>query len=424
MAYTVGRESSKLKRAARRLRKKGYTGEAGKMFAAAEAARINEPTIMTPAFRSEQRAASDLLSYAQTVAADPTFDYEKDIAPLRQAFFGSMASSNLPQDQKEMIANKYTPEFNSIADRSIKDRASFQSIRNADAAFQAQQMQIANAKQQIKKDREVEEMMPEMATKLDSILSDDSKESTTKYMEVTSFITKNPNFFTSKAGASLAKTAQDAIPQTSLMESRQDTVDPYTRIGIDTAFQANSLSGLESIMEGADLSDTQKEGLRQNLKSKRDAFAVSSRNKLLESTIGKDLTAVKSNAVKLTGDAASTISSVALVQRELENISTTLGIRSEALEKFKEAVAVEIQQSEGSASKTGGMSELSTSRASDSLKDLMNAAVQEISNISTKMLSSGFSPSVGSSRRVTNPSMRRSVKQIADIAKINNTETD
>ena len=75
MAIPVGRESSRLKRAARRLRKKGYSGEAGKMFAAAEAARLNEPTIMTPQFKSEQQTASDLVSYAQTVASDPTFDY-------------------------------------------------------------------------------------------------------------------------------------------------------------------------------------------------------------------------------------------------------------------------------------------------------------------------------------------------------------
>ena len=171
-----------------------------------------------------------------------------------------------------MIAGRYTPEFNSIADRNIKDKSSLQGVRNADAAFQAQQLQIAHAKNQMKKDREAEELTPEMASQLDSILTDKSLSNPQKYMDVTSFITKNPNYFTSKVGTSLGKTAQDAIPQTSLMESRQDAISPYTRIGIDTAFQANSLSGLEAIMKGTDLTDTQKEGLRQNLKSKRDAF--------------------------------------------------------------------------------------------------------------------------------------------------------
>jgi hypothetical protein len=425
MAVSVGRESSRLKRAARRLRKKGYSGEAGKMFAAAEAARLNEPSIMTPAFRSEQRTASDLISYAQTVASDPAFDYEKDIAPLRQAFFGNLAASGLPDDQKQMIAGRYTPEFNAIADRNIKDKSSLQSIRNSDAAFQAQQLQLAHAKNEMKKDREAEEITPQMASQLNSILSDDSLDNPQKYMEVTSFITKNPNYFTSKIGSSLAKTAQDAVPQTSIMESRQDTIDPYTRIGIDTAFQANSLSGLEAIMEGTDLSDTQKEGLRQNLKSKRDAFTVATRNKLLESTVGKDLAAVKTASIKLTGESDATISSVALVQRDLENITNILRINSKALETFKEAVANEMKGAEGSASETGGVSELARSRASDSLKDLMNAAVQEVSAISMQMLSSGFNPSAGSRRRVVNPSMRPSSKIISDIAKISpKTKTD
>jgi hypothetical protein len=67
MAVPVGRESSKIKRAARRLRKKGYSGEAGKMFAAAETARLNEPSIMTPAFRAEQRFAGELANAARVL---------------------------------------------------------------------------------------------------------------------------------------------------------------------------------------------------------------------------------------------------------------------------------------------------------------------------------------------------------------------
>ena len=423
MAIPVGRESSRLKRAARRLRKKGYSGEAGKMFAAAEAARLNEPTIMTPQFKSEQQTASDLVSYAQTVASDPTFDYEKDIAPLRQAFFGNLASSSLPENQKKMISGRFAPELDSISDRALKDRSSLQSIRNSDAAYQAQQLQLANAQQELKKAREAEEMTPEMASQLNSIIADKELNNTDKYMEITSFITKNPDYFTSKEGVTIGKIAQDAIPQVSIMESRTDVVDPYTKIGINTALEANSLSGLEEAMKETDLSDTQKQSLRNSLKEKRDTFTTKTRNELLERTVGKDLAAVKTASVKLTGESDATIASVALVQRDLQNIATILRINSKALEELKSEVATAMQEAEGSASKTGGPSELAAAKATDSLKDVMNAAVQEVNAYAMQILTGGFNPTAGSSRRAPNPSMR-SINMIANIAKINKEQTD
>ena len=196
MAVSLDRDSSRLKRAARRLRKKGYSAEAGKMMMASETARLNEPSTMTPLFRSQQNQAHELVSYAQTIATDPTFDYEKDIKPLRQAFFGGVATSGLPDQQQDMIASRYAPEFDSIEDRAIKDRRSLQDIRSADIAFQGAQLQLAETHKKIQREREAEEMMPEMAERLDNILSGDET-AANKYQGVASFINNNPNFFTS-----------------------------------------------------------------------------------------------------------------------------------------------------------------------------------------------------------------------------------
>ena len=192
---SLDRESSRLKRAARRLRRKGYSAEAGKMMMASETARLNEPSTMTPMYRAQQNQAHDLVSYAQTIATDPTFAYEKYSKPLRQALFGGLATSGLPDNQQDMLTSRYAPEFDSIEDRAVKDRSNLQSIRNSDLAFQNAQLQLAEARKKIQREREAEEMMPEMADRLDNILSSDQP-GAKNYQGVASFKNSNPNFIT------------------------------------------------------------------------------------------------------------------------------------------------------------------------------------------------------------------------------------
>ena len=421
MAVPVGRESSRLKRAARRLRKKGYSGEAGKMFAAAETARLNEPSIMTPAFRSEQKTASDLISYAQTVASDPTFDYEKDIAPLRQAFFGNLSASGLPDDQKEMIAGRYTPEFNSISDRAIKDRASLRSVRNSDAAFQAQQLQLAAAKKDFKNQRETEEMVPEMASSLENILRDDQLNPPQKYVEVTSFINSNPNFFNSKAGINLRKDALNAVPQTSLLEDREDTIDPITRLQIDSALQIVSVSGIEKVIEGGGISESDASTLRALAKDKRDLLAQQG-TRSGSDYISKAVTSIRTEAQKITKDA--TVSQVQLINMQIKQVVDTLGVQIPAVVEFDELLAAEIKGATGTSSSTGSsLQELKTRAASVDLIGKMNLAVLELNKVMLQFSASGAPLTVGSQRGVSNPSSRPSYTAIQGIAKINKNKT-
>lgn len=75
-----------MRRSARRLRKKGYAHQSGQMALAAEQARLNEPTVMRPEHRAFEAQAQDIFTESQRRAAQPDFDYERDIAPLRGEF--------------------------------------------------------------------------------------------------------------------------------------------------------------------------------------------------------------------------------------------------------------------------------------------------------------------------------------------------
>jgi len=401
---SLDRESSRLKRAARRLRKKGYSAEAGKMMMASETARLNEPSTMTPMYRAQQSQAHDLVSYAQTVATDPTFDYEKDIKPLRQAFFGGVATSGLSANQQDMITSRYAPEFDSIEDRAIKDRSNLQSIRNSDLAYQNAQLQLAEAKNKIQREREAEEMMPEMAERLDNILSGDEP-AASKYQGVTSFINKNPNFFTSPAGSKLANNALTSIPQTSQLRSRTDALDPAVRLAVDAALNANSVSGMEKIIQDHRLAPDIGESLLISVKD-RLAKEKGKRQELQDIRLNDAYTIARKDADKITADVNAPVAKVNQVRQQLGDILTAVGASSEAYNKFEEAIAAEIKAAESSASKSGSvLQEMQVQKASNTLKSAMTAAVYEVNKILGMFFASGNPVSAGVAQQI-NPSAK------------------
>ena len=405
MAVSLDRDSSRLKRAARRLRKKGYSAEAGKMMMASETARLNEPSTMTPLFRSQQNQAHELVSYAQTIATDPTFDYEKDIKPLRQAFFGGVATSGLPDQQQDMIASRYAPEFDSIEDRAIKDRRSLQDIRSADIAFQGAQLQLAETHKKIQREREAEEMMPEMAERLDNILSGDET-AANKYQGVASFINNNPNFFTSPAGSKLANNALTSIPQASQLRSRTDALDPSVRLAVDAALNANSVSGMERIIQDHRLAPDVAESLLIIVKD-RAATAKGAQDAIYQKAIYTDFAQVRKDAISISGDTKAPVARVDQVRQQLGQILGNLGVSSSAYDKFKEALTAEMGGVAADTSKTGAdLHELAAQKASNELKSLMTAAVIDVNNLIMKSLKAGTSLTAGGRGRVIDPSAK------------------
>ena len=414
---SLDRESSRLKRAARRLRKKGYSAEAGKMMMAAETARLNEPSTMTPMYRAQQNQARDLVSYAQTIATDPTFDYEKDIKPLRQAFFGGLATSGLPANQQDMLNSRYAAEFDSIEDRAVKDRSAMQSIRNSDLAFQNAQLQLAEAKNKIKREREAEEMMPDMASRLDNILSS-NQTAANKYQEAASFINSNPNFFTSTAGSKLANNALSSIPQTSQLQAREDALDPTVRLAVDAALNSNSVSGMEKIIQDHKLPADVADSLIASVKD-RVATVKGEQNKAYQRAIYDTFSAVRKEANSVVEDTSATVAKVNQVQQQLGDVLNTLGASSESYNKLKQAVDAEIAAAGASTSKTGStLRELAVEKASNELKALLSAAVIEVNNIMLKSLQTGTSLSSGGRSREIDPSRKRpGIDIISQIAK-------
>ena len=402
---SLDRESSKLKRAARRLRKKGYSAEAGKMMMASETARLNEPSTMTPMYRAQQSQAHDLTAYAQTVATDPTFDYEKDIKPLRQAFFGGLATSGLPDQQQDMIASRYAPEFDSIEDRAVKDRRSLQSIRNSDLAYQNAQLQLAEAKNKIQREREAEEMMPEMAERLDNILSGDET-AANKYQGVASFINNNPNFFTSPAGSKLANNALTSIPQASQLRSQTDALDPSVRLAVDAALNANSVSGMEKIIQDHRLAPDVAESLLIIVKD-RAATVKGEQVKLQQRAIYDSFNLTRKDAISISGDTKAPVARVDQVRQQLGQVLGNLGVSSGAYDKFKEALTAEMGGVAADTSKSGSdLHELAAQKASNELKSLMNAAVIDVNNLIMKSLNAGTSLTAGGRGRVIDPSAK------------------
>ena len=121
------RRSSKLRRAARRLRKKGYTAQAGQMALAAEQVRLDEPTVMRPEHRALERQAQAALTESQRRSTQPDFDYARDIAPLRGEFFSTLAESGMTPSEQAGDSRRYTPQFSAFD----KDQAAFLQLQEA-----------------------------------------------------------------------------------------------------------------------------------------------------------------------------------------------------------------------------------------------------------------------------------------------------
>ena len=99
--YSKDRTSSKYKRAARRLRKKGYGAEAGKMALQAEVERMNEPTIMRPEHRELEAREQERLLQMRRAASPSAYDPSQSMADLRGNFFSDISAANLQAAQRK-----------------------------------------------------------------------------------------------------------------------------------------------------------------------------------------------------------------------------------------------------------------------------------------------------------------------------------
>ena len=240
MAYSLQRESGKLRNAARRLRKKGYSAEAGKMMAASEMARMREPNIMTPEFRRAEGTTQMALRNAQLATTRPDFDYTRDIQPLRRQFFS--ASALLPAGQQDMVTSKFGPQMESIAQTSLKDQSIKRQMKAQDLAFQAAKRKFKEDKKQIKKQRKLEKALPDVGARLQRIInSADTYER--KQQKILSETFANPNLYALPAAASAVGSSMAMLQGQQAIEKRDE----------DKQFDLNVLAARLGAPEAVDL---------------------------------------------------------------------------------------------------------------------------------------------------------------------------
>ena len=246
-AVSLQRESGKLRNAARRLAKKGFRAEAGKMMAASEMSRMREPNIMTPEFRRMDSRAQDALSFAQQAASSPDFDYERDILPMRQAFFQD--TSALPRDQQRMITDRYAKQFTDLGGETLKERGTLDQMRGQRVALEATQQRLKDDKRKFKQQRKTEKALPDMSSRLDRILSG-AGTSSQKEKALVSEALSNPKFYTSQMGSNLIGTAFNSITRDITRKKDEDDMTMTLR---RLAVQAGSKEALDLL----DVGDTQ-----------------------------------------------------------------------------------------------------------------------------------------------------------------------
>jgi hypothetical protein len=222
MAFSLQRESSKLRNAARRLRKKGYSGEAGKMMAASEMARMREPNIMTPEFRRAEATSQMALRNAQLAASSPDFDPVTDIQPLRQQFF--RASALLPMGQQSMVTSKFGSQMDAITQSSMRDESARKQMRAQDLAFQASQRKFKEDKRQLKQQRKLEKALPDVGKRLENIIqSVDPPEQ--KQKKILSEAFSNPKLYALPAAASALGSAMGMVQGQEAKTKRKEERD-------------------------------------------------------------------------------------------------------------------------------------------------------------------------------------------------------
>ncbi len=177
---STGRQSSRLRRASRRLAKKGFRGEAGKLAAAAEMAKLQEPTIMRPEFRELDQAARDIQAL-QSQATAGGLDFDRDIAPLRGQFFGALGSSGLSGDEQQMLLDKYASGFASegLAAEELQAKRAQRDMqaKAAEQAYQTASEKLTKFRSDIGRDREVGDMLGGLSTRIGDIMAaPDSRE--------------------------------------------------------------------------------------------------------------------------------------------------------------------------------------------------------------------------------------------------------
>ena len=162
---SLDRDSSRLKRAARRLAKKGFRSEAGKMMAASESARLQEPTILRPECRELQQAWRDIA--ALQAQATSELDFDRDIAPLRGEFFDAVGSSGLSDTERNILVDRFAPEFTKSGLGQLDVESKLMANQLAEQSFEGAKMQQEKQRRDLEIQRDTDAVLGDLSKALE-----------------------------------------------------------------------------------------------------------------------------------------------------------------------------------------------------------------------------------------------------------------
>ena len=218
--YSLDRPSSKYKRAARRLRRKGYAAAAQQMALEGEKVRLNEPTIMTPDSRALQRKAQQRI--ASVSQAGPSFDPTADMADLRGAYFADVSASKLPASEQAMFTKQFQTELGGIS----RDKKAFVDLQVA---------QRKNREEQL-----TAQIRPQVASRIQQILDSKATDSQKQKALVSTMMTPTVSSVMSDTGISTLFTRAGDSLKTSKADQdklRSQVMDLAKSGGDTTPFQ-------------------------------------------------------------------------------------------------------------------------------------------------------------------------------------------
>lgn len=169
---SLDRDSSRLKRASRRLAKKGFRSEAGKLMAASEMAKMQEPTIMRPEFRELDQAGRDIQALQAQATGD--LDFDRDIAPLRGQFFEALQASGLSNRERNILTDKFAPQFSKAGLDQLDVEGKQTANEMAKLTFEGAKMQQEKMRKDFELDKEAQTQLGALSRELEVATSEGS----------------------------------------------------------------------------------------------------------------------------------------------------------------------------------------------------------------------------------------------------------
>lgn len=210
--YSKDRTSSKYKRAARRLRKKGYKSEAGRMALQAELERMNEPTIMRPEHRELEAKQQERLVQSrvpQIPTSTSAIDPSQGMADLRGNFFGDIAASNLPVSEQAMFAKRF--------DSQVSDMAKQQKAY----------VDLQNAQRKNREDQRIAQLTPQVATRVREIM--ESKGTDSQKQKALTKTMLSPQVSTALSNTSVSSIFTSAADQLKINKADRSKIDTLVK---------------------------------------------------------------------------------------------------------------------------------------------------------------------------------------------------